>query len=270
MKSTKKKNGQNDVEVDSKEEEKGIDGDACKLTTQELKSLSYLPNLQSIDFHDSDYYRFYMNCLAGLDNSQYLQHIKEISRSESGFTFNDKGKDYLEACYNFRSTITRLFVVIEEAIDDDDVTHDNIYNALPDFKQLKNLKFYNDTDENLTTFDIQRLYPSLTSLEFLSGFKIPDDRVVEELSKPVNATKYNNLKNLVVHFSELTVSYVNYLKARFLPSSLNKLWIIIDDMDIFDWMRNVGMDTALDLAHYVSCFSNGRLAACPDKEDETT
>lgn len=70
--------------MDSKKEEEqekvNIPTDACKLTVQELKSfLTYLPNLQSIDFNKSGYYKSYMACLADLDSTRYLQHIKDIS-----------------------------------------------------------------------------------------------------------------------------------------------------------------------------------------------
>lgn len=61
-------------------EKSTIAADASKLTTEEFKSfLSYLSKLRWIDFGKSDNFKFYMECLRDLDNTQYLQHIEKNS-----------------------------------------------------------------------------------------------------------------------------------------------------------------------------------------------
>lgn len=143
----------------------------------------------------------------------------------------------------------------------------NIIDSLPAFKQLEDLKIYNSLDEDLTTFDIQQLCPKLTSLAFSSRFYIPDDHVEEELLNLNEDTK-RNLQHLEVQFPQLTISYINYLKVNFPRGSLSKLWIVMDDIDMFDWMQEIGPEVALNFAHYLSSFPNGRLATFPDKEYE--
>lgn len=203
-----------------------------------------------------------MACLAGLDNTQYLQHIKEISKG-GGPYFDGREKHHLEACFNFRETLTHLDACHEICHSN---TSLNVVSSLPEFKQLEDLNIYNSLDEDLTTFDIQELCPKLTSLDFPSEFDMPDDRVEEELLNLNNSTN-SNLQNLEVQFPHLTLSYINYLKDRFPPGSLNKFRIIMND-DMFDWIQEIGPDVALDLAHYLSSFPNDRLAAFPDKEYE--
>jgi hypothetical protein len=70
---------------------------------------------------------------------------------------------------------------------------------------------------------------------------------------------------LELQVPEITPSFIKYLKASIPAGSLNKLWIMMTEIDLYDWMRNIGLEAALDFAHYLSSFSTVRLATFPDK-----
>lgn len=101
----------------------------------------------------------------------------------------------------------------------------------------------------------------LTSLEFSTLFELPNHRRVEK--KAINNTA--TVQNLEIRVPELTINYINYLKTFFPAGSLNKLWVIMDEIDLYDWTHDVGLDVALDFVHYLGTFPNGRVIAMPTK-----
>lgn len=135
-----------DLSDDIKEEE-AIAAGASKLTAQEFETfLSYLSKLEYLDLGDSRYFSFYMICLGDLENTQYLQHIKEISPS-SGLHHDGREENHFKACHNFRTTLTYLSASHHKYSsyngDYDDTTL-NVLDSLSEFKQLEELKIIID------------------------------------------------------------------------------------------------------------------------------
>lgn len=147
-----------------------------------------------------------------------------------GLILDNRELDYFKTCCNFCATLTHLSVnhrIYHNSIMGNNDEHNtiNIFDSLPKFNQLKDLILYNSVDKNLTTFDVQHLCPKLTSLNFITRFKVPDIHVEEE--------EQNNLQTVVIHLLNLTVNYINYLKAHFPAGSLTScgllriIWISI-------------------------------------------
>lgn len=175
---------------------------ATKLTAHEFETfLSNISHLEHIRLGGSENCNLYLGYLHDMDNTQQLQHIKEISNDgvHHGFTSNYV---HFQACYNFHATLIHLSVRLEN-----DGRSGGILQSLPEFKQLVNLQILNLSDRQSTTFDIQQLCPKLTSLDFTTSFGIPDDRVDEELLTPISTTD-SNLQHLVVELPQLSYSYM--------------------------------------------------------------
>lgn len=52
--------------------------------------------------------------------------------------------------------------------------------------------------------------------------------------------------------------------SRFPSGSLNKLWITMKGIDLYDWIGTIGFDAAIDFAHYMRSFNNARLETKPE------
>jgi hypothetical protein len=139
-----------------------------------------------------------MTVLRDMDSSQYLKHIQDISSlpdfqgrytftdfsgienrdlGELGIYANDE-KLYFAACYNFRKTLTKLHLVHDcnHSHTLDGQTNASLF-FLSYFKHLTRLTFHNTYDNDLTTFDIQRICSNLVHLKFNSSVPFPDHRI---------------------------------------------------------------------------------------------
>lgn len=206
---------------------KAVTTDALKLTSQELETLlSCMPELLFIELRYSENCKLYTEYLRDTGNTQHLQYIKEVcNRGES---FLKSSLAHFEACHNFCATLTHLSVCL-----DNSSTSGDILKSLGEFKQLVNLKIANLLERHLTTSDIQQLCPILTSLEFLTAFNTPDDRVNEEFSSSINNPRIN-LEHLVVGYPQVTYTHMKCLKTVYPAGSLNKRWIAMNAIDLHD------------------------------------
>jgi hypothetical protein len=143
------------------------------------------------------------------------------------------------------------------------------------------LEFHNCFDKNLTTIDIQELYPNLNRLKFYSShIPIPNIRIYTVMSKanlkeigsataaasnlseaPLSYSK--SLNNLELHFPVLKNSHINYLAACISNIHLDNLRIVMAEVDLYDWIENVGMETVLGLAHHLSKLKYSQIERSP-------
>lgn len=54
----------------------------------------------------------------------------------------------------------------------------------------------------------------------------------------------------------------------FPKGSLNKLWIVMKEIDLYDWIGTIGYDVVADFARYMGSFPNARLGASPKQAYE--
>ncbi|KAI8051736.1 hypothetical protein BDF21DRAFT_468550 [Thamnidium elegans] len=141
-----------------------------------LLLLKYLPNIEEIDLTESGSFTYYIYFLFFAK----LQHIKRITALpfESFYGVSDY-HEYLSTCFRFCGTLTSLYLEYTEDTMDYTCSGVGILDMISQFKNLKQLVFYNNYSDNSITFRIQERCPQLTDLVCTSDLNC-SQRVVQE------------------------------------------------------------------------------------------
>ncbi|KAG2235644.1 hypothetical protein BDF21DRAFT_409209 [Thamnidium elegans] len=218
-------------------------------TVQELIQLFiYLPNLIVFDATASHHFLYYMECLANnkLRDGPRLEQIP-CDMHETSFLLN------LAACYNFRHSITKLKTVYSSLEQQGDA---QFVHVLSGFDKLTHLDVYNETiGSQLTPFDIQAVCPQLVQFKyFIEDF-------VMDSSKRTDKRSGKDMKRLELNIPNLSRTYIDYVTS-FRQRQLDSLCIHLQRVDLRHCIDQVGLDTILYLASYLSQIKTSRITFC--------
>ncbi|KAI9331912.1 hypothetical protein BD770DRAFT_403400 [Pilaira anomala] len=237
--------------------------DSFRFTGTELIELfSYLPQLTVFDATSSHYFMYYMECLANHKQKGAAgPRLEEIScdMHEGSFLKN------LEACYNYRDSITRLKTVYN--VFSQHVQNDiRFIQLLSGFKRLTHLDFYNETlGSRLTPFDIQRVCPNLVQFKFFMEDSFFVDEEEKRRSKCIRSQQQQEqqvlIQRLELNIPALTRSYIKYITS-FVPYQLESVSIHLQRVDLNHSISQLGKESIMYLASYLSQIKTSRLSFC--------
>ncbi|GAA5807052.1 hypothetical protein MFLAVUS_000402 [Mucor flavus] len=217
-------------------------------TLQELVQLFiYLPNLIVFDATASHHFLYYMECLA--NNKLRGPKLEQIpcDMHEASFLLN------LAACYNFRHSITKLKTVYSSLDQQDDA---QFVHVLGGFSKLTHLDVYNETiGSQLTPFDIQAVCPQLVQFKYFI-----EDFVMDSFNR-TDTRCAKDMKRLELNIPDLSRTYIDYITS-FRQLQLDTLCIHLQRVDLRHCIDQVGLDTVLYLAAYLSQIKNSRITFC--------
>ncbi|KAI8085698.1 hypothetical protein BDF21DRAFT_486895 [Thamnidium elegans] len=113
-------------------------------------------------------------------------------------------------------------------------SYGGILSYLSQFRKLTGLIYCNNTEHYTTIYEIQAACPSLTSIAINDYYSTPSFRA-----------------------------------AEYLPESVERLCIRIQDIDVNDWMNDVSVNNTLKLMERMNKLPDASLHWTPDKEYET-
>ncbi|GAA5805075.1 hypothetical protein HPULCUR_010588 [Helicostylum pulchrum] len=231
-------------------------------TKQEfLKFFEYLPNLKKIELCTYSCQTEYMRYLRDIDTSQYLTRLGNIIFEID--SFNDVLYDlYYSVYYNFRASLTRISLYnMDKSVLA--FHYGGILSFLSQFKKLTRLAYYNNSKDYITIYEIQVACPSLNSIEIHDYYTTPSFQADSN-------TFYqdSNLKELSIYFANIPIDYIEYI-IKYLPKSVESLNITIKNIDLYDWVYQVGIDNILKLAGLMSKLPHASLLCTPHNRYET-
>ncbi|GAA5797215.1 hypothetical protein HPULCUR_002595 [Helicostylum pulchrum] len=222
--------------------------DQC-FTLQELVQLFiYLPNLIVFDATASHHFLYYMECLA--NNTLRGPRLEQIpcDMHEASFLLN------LAACYNFRHSITKLKTVYSSLDQQGDA---QFVQVLSGFAKLTHLDVYNETiGSQLTPFDIQAVCPQLVQFKYFI-----EDFVMDSFINRREKGCAKDMKRLELNIPDLSRTYIDYITS-FRQLQLDTLCVHLQRVDLRNCIDQVGLDTVLYLATYLSQIKNSRITFC--------
>ncbi|GAA5811279.1 hypothetical protein MFLAVUS_004712 [Mucor flavus] len=211
-----------------------------------LSLFKHFPNIEEIDLTGSNDRIAYISYLRDAN----LQHIKKISelRFSNYATSGVSYRNYLSTCFKYHGTLTSLSLEYTRNTKDYTFCGVGVLDMLSQFKNLKNLVFYNSYSDNEIMFQIQILCPQLTELTFDSKYDGPFEAVEESLDQETEAiVKLNkNLQHLKINSLSLSVDYTKYLTS-FIEDGLSTVHIKVTATGLCDWMETVGIENGLKL-----------------------
>lgn len=202
--------------------------------------LECLPNIENLALNvhdDNEYIRYILET----DSKKCLNHIQSITSDQSEIPF----------ClhYKYRATITTLIINEQQEIINLGSRWDSLLNLLSHFTKMTDLTLINPS-HRITTFNVQKVCPSLISLEFNGDIDVPDEKALEIVDHSTNFDSNRNLKMLKLILPTMSKTYVRYL-AEYLCKTIDSLEVEMFFMNLYDWLNDVGMDTALEFAKLV-------------------
>lgn len=212
-----------------------------------LLLLEYFPNLEILDFTGSG------------NGNRYLRYIKEAGPSNILPKIQDFAADVMEpcvfanwntiyfgACYKHRASITSLYVIYKDLYVDLGFVSGEMLTLLGNFNHLTDLTLENKYDNQLTTFDIQDACPHLISLKYKSAFGIPDLKVKTIIDEADPRKLDFKMKKLEITVPSITKNYANYI-TNYVSPYVDNLNLSMNKVDLYDWIDEIGYDTALGL-----------------------
>ncbi|KAI8051764.1 hypothetical protein BDF21DRAFT_432099, partial [Thamnidium elegans] len=122
---------------------------------------------------------------------------------------------------------------------------------LSQFKNLKQLVFYNNYRDNLMMFRIQKLYPQLRDLTFMTGSNCHRssnvlERGAYEKGAEPTVELNKSLRRLNINLLLLPIDYTKHLTS-YLTDTLHTVNIQVAYHELYDWIDEVGMENSLTL-----------------------
>lgn len=226
-----------------------------------LTLIKRFPNLKIIEIRTERSESNYTKYLLDIDSDRYLTRLESIILKTDRFSY-DPCSLYCSIYYKFRASLTRISLEHEPK----SVLaskYGGVLNYLSQFKKLTYLTYYNNTDHYTPIHEIQAACQSLSSIELICAYSSPlsqaDNNVFDQSS---------NLKELSLSFPNISSGYIKNI-IKYLPESVKKLDITINEIDLYDWIDEVGIDNVLQLAERMSNLPEAYLQCIPDKYYET-
>ncbi|KAG2193759.1 hypothetical protein INT47_005040 [Mucor saturninus] len=217
--------------------------------------LEHLPNIQVLDLsgslNASEYMQYILN---STDSDKILPNIRVLKKAPRGSMgdAHDCNDFYFSVCYKYRATITTLEVEYNSESFDPGPINGDVVTMLYHFNSLTHLTFNNSCDDQLTTFDIMDACPYLVSLNYKSRHCIPEPIVKNILGGDTNRKRLNNsFKELHLTIPTISTHYADYLKDYVAPH-LDVLKLTIRNMEIFDWVKRLGLYNAVEFLRSLS------------------
>ncbi|KAG2208670.1 hypothetical protein INT47_007768 [Mucor saturninus] len=216
--------------------------------------LECLPNLESLHISLNVQDENYLQYILETDSKTCLNNIQSITSDRSDIQFS--------LYYKYRATITTLKVNDQRDIVNVDSRWGGMLTLLSHFPKMTDLTLINPPN-NVTTFDVQKACPSLISFEFNADFDLSDERALQILDNPANFDSNNSLKMFRLALPTMSKAYISYL-AEYMCIQLDTFEVEMFDINLYDWLIHVGMDSALKFAKQIgkmeefsfSCMAN--------------
>ncbi|KAI8051761.1 hypothetical protein BDF21DRAFT_468569 [Thamnidium elegans] len=218
-----------------------------------LLLLKYLPNIEEIDLTESGSFTYYISFLFFAK----LQHIKKITTLPFESFYGVSGyHEYLSTCFRFCGTLTSLYLEYTEDTMGYTCSGVGILDMLSQFKNLKQLVFYNNYSDNSITFRIQERCPQLTDLVCTSDLNCSQRAVQEwlELRVEPNVKLNKGLRRLNLNLPSLPIYYTRYLTS-YLANMLHTVNIQAT-LGLYDLIEDVGMEDTLMLMEKLGKLNN--------------
>ncbi|GAA5816912.1 hypothetical protein MFLAVUS_010447 [Mucor flavus] len=226
-----------------------------------LTLIKYFPNLKKIEIHTNRSESNYTKYLLDIDSDHYLTRLESIILRNDSF-YADPFSLYYAVYYKFRGSLARISLEHErESV----LTskYGGVLNYLDQFKKLTYLTYYNNIDHYIPIREIQVACPRLASIELISSYSPPLSQVDNTIFD-----QSSNLKELSLSFPNISTSYIKNI-SKYLPESIKKLVITTTEIDLYDWIDQVGINTVLQIAERMSTLPEASLQCIPDKQYET-
>lgn len=226
---------------------------------QLLKFLTYLPNLRKLRLDTRDGID-YVEYLLDSNADAYLTRLEEISIEDSPFNFNTPYDLRCDIYYKFRTSLSQLTVFQEQ--ESNIVTqYDGIINYLNQFKRLAHLKYYNHSKQVVMVYQLQAACPNLTTLKLMTK---EDLLTYQEGGCAFLNT--SNLQNLELSLPRMSSSYADMLILH-LPTKLNRLYVKLENIDLYDWIHLISLERVLKLAERMGKLSSAEIRCEPYYRD---
>ncbi|KAI9258671.1 hypothetical protein EDC94DRAFT_613149 [Helicostylum pulchrum] len=226
-----------------------------------LKLIKCFPNLKKIEIRTNKSESNYTRYLLDIDSNHYLTRLESIILRTDTFCANPSNL-YCSVYYKFRASLTRISLEHERK----SVLaskYGGVLNYLNQFKKLTHLTYCNNSGHYTPIYEIQVACPSLTSIQLISHYSSPLLRAGDNIFD-----QNSNLKELSLSFPNISTRYIETI-TKYLPESVKKLDITITEIDLYDWIDQVGIENVLQLAERMSNLPKASFQCIPDKEYET-
>ncbi|KAI9346376.1 hypothetical protein BD770DRAFT_446760 [Pilaira anomala] len=227
---------------------------------QLLKFLTHTPNLKILSL-DATSGTDYVDYLLDLDESIHLKQLEKITFLTDPFHFDSTYDLRCDVYFKFRESLKEL-IIFHERRSNMLIQYGGISNYLSQFKNITHIKLINHSNQAVTVYQLQVACPKLTALEFSTN-----EQTLEHRTNDNAFLNTSNLKSLKLTFPKMSSSFVDML-IYYLPAKLIKFYIKLDDIDLFDWIKLIGIERVLKLAERMSKISSAKLQCELDEDYE--
>lgn len=221
---------------------------------QFLTLLEYMPNIRMLSLEKAFGTNLYMQYILDINSLQLLRNIQAISPSQTESLCRETKIDhYFAVSYKYRTTLTHLKFDFWERGRLTGFHNDNALVSLSHFTALTSLCIHNYVDPQLSMYDIHEACPNLITLEL---------HICERTCNPTPEKTDQRILNLALKSLTITAPTISEKFIRYIvdhsPSQLQTIHLTID-MNMHEWIDDVGMTNALDLANRLSIVDNATM-----------
>jgi hypothetical protein len=257
--------------LDEPDPDDDMDCSSIHLEEAEFRNLIYyLPNLKKIDITGSFYSTFYLQALQNTNSSEYLQKMEEIvvQKIISSREYRDLA---FSARLNFCQSLTHLDIFFENQTitSDSGESGDGLF-FLPRFTNLTHLEIQNHQYPHLTVFQLLEMVPTLVDLKFQNNFSDSANDVNNgSLLLGTEKNMIERKKSLPIQLESLALALPRLTKPSlrcflsYLFDHLKSFKIYMNSVTFYDWVRDIGVDEALEFAETLNQINNVELAFEP-------
>ncbi|KAI9252712.1 hypothetical protein EDC94DRAFT_620457 [Helicostylum pulchrum] len=165
---------------------------------------------------------------------------------------------YYSIYYNFRASLSQISLHHKDKSVLSSRNGD-VVKYLSEFLKLTHLTYDNNSEYNVTVYEIRDACLSLTSVKIDIPNTIPP---LFQIGSNM-LYRHSNSKELSVSFANISANYIEYI-IKYLPKSVESLDITIIRIDLYDWIYEVGIDNVLKLTEFMNTLPRASLSWSPE------
>ncbi|KAG2208757.1 hypothetical protein INT47_007856 [Mucor saturninus] len=215
--------------------------------------LGYLPNITTLDLSEYCYMKLYLQYILESTSTRILTKVSYIPPGQ------DISEElFATALFRYRKSITRLKL---------DYQQTNFIRKPPcillsgcvigQFLSLTHLDLQSSPEEELSTFNIQKMCPGLISLKYSRTAAIPST-TLEHIYQDPFYKKRSNLKTFELTVSAIPSNYNPYVIDYIAPQA-DTIMLNLVRMDLHKWISDIGMVQALSIVRSLSTLKSAGL-----------
>ncbi|KAI7886402.1 uncharacterized protein EV154DRAFT_567650 [Mucor mucedo] len=211
----------------------------CSFTKEEfLQLLEYASNVERINLSQTQFFENYLTYLHTTDLTNTLSRLQNISLTTNRVFTKELLDLYFSVCYKYRSSITELKLEHRHRVTVLNSQSDKTLTFLSHFPALTHLRLINFYDPKMEIFDLHQACSNLASLEFTS-----QNDFLDKMPDNFDHDKFHmTLKNLRLFVPTIPKNYLMHTYTQ-----LDSLHMESLKLNLYDWVNEVGLDTALEL-----------------------